>query len=61
MKNNKKLFIFLVVLFLAHIFYKVLYKLNHQKMNKFSFGGFFKANGKYIPLRSVFHEPSGDI
>ena len=51
---KKKFFIFLMVLFLAHV-------LNHQKMNKFYFGGFCRANGSYIPLRSVFHEPSGDI
>lgn len=58
---KKKSFIFLIVLFLAHVLYKVLYNLNHQKMNKFYFGGFCRANGRYIPLRSVFHEPSGDI
>ena len=58
---KKKFFIFLMVLFLAHVLYKVLYNLNHQKMNKFYFGGFCISNGRYIPLRSVFHEPSGDI
>ena len=42
---KKKFFIFLMVLFLAHVLYKVLYNLNHQKMNKFH---------TYIFLRSVF-------